>query len=121
RHDLLHRRKEHISTRRSAMLLKTLALICCHRQCRLLHRIDPARLSVRVYFRRRERLFQRCLSNIRYALKVMAVQNSASVISSHLRERAKSCASASPNSWQRATYEALGDSDWFCEGGFACE
>lgn len=58
------------------------------------------------------------LSNIRYALRAMAAENPASVISDHLRGRAKSCASASANSWQRATYEALADSDWFCEGGF---
>ena len=23
------------------------------------------------------------------------------------------------NSWQTATYEALAESDWFCDGGFA--
>jgi len=39
-------------------------------------------------------------------------------ISKHLRERAESCAQIHKNSWQKATFDALADSDWFCSGGF---
>jgi hypothetical protein len=60
------------------------------------------------------------INNMRYRLKKMAsAQVSAEKISAHLRETAESCAEVHANSWQRATFEALADSEWFCEGGFA--
>lgn len=59
------------------------------------------------------------INNMRYALKKMtATSDSAQRISAHLRERAESCAQVYENSWQRATFDALSDSEWFCSGGF---
>ena len=59
------------------------------------------------------------ISNMRHALKKMAATpGSAERIKRHLRERAESCAEVYKNSWQRATFDALADSDWFCSGGF---
>jgi len=59
------------------------------------------------------------IGNMRYALKKMAATPGfAERISKHLRERAESCAQIYKNSWQRATFDALADSDWFCAGGF---
>lgn len=59
------------------------------------------------------------ISNIRYALKKMAAMpGSAQQISQHLRDQAESRAQIHKNSWQRATYDALSGSEWFCDGGF---
>ena len=59
------------------------------------------------------------ISNMRHALKKMAATPGfADRIRQHLRERAESCAEVYKNSWQRATFDALADSDWFCSGGF---
>jgi hypothetical protein len=59
------------------------------------------------------------ISNMRYALKKMAATPGfAERIRQHLRERAESCAAVHKNSWQRATFDALAGSDWFCSGGF---
>jgi len=59
------------------------------------------------------------ISNMRYALKKMATTPGfTDRIRQHLRERAESCAEVYKNSWQRATFDALADSDWFCSGGF---
>ncbi len=58
------------------------------------------------------------LNNMRFGLREMARRNSHQEISDHLRGIAASCAAAHPNSWQRATYEALADSVWYCSGGF---
>lgn len=59
------------------------------------------------------------INNMRYALKKMAIApDSVHRISEHLRERAESCAQVYENSWQRATFDALADSEWFCSGGF---
>ena len=56
---------------------------------------------------------------MRHALKKMAAtQGFAERIRQHLRERAESCAEVYENSWQRATFDALADSDWFCSSGF---
>ncbi len=57
------------------------------------------------------------LNNIRYRLQQMSRRNTSQEICNHLRESAQSCAMAYPNSWQRATYEALSESEWFCSGG----
>lgn len=59
------------------------------------------------------------ISNMRHALKkIAATPGFAERIRQHLRERAESCAEVYENSWQRATFDALADSDWFCSGGF---
>lgn len=59
------------------------------------------------------------INNMRYALKKMAATpDSANRISAHLLDRAESCAQVHVNSWQRATFEALANSQWFCAGGF---
>lgn len=59
------------------------------------------------------------ISNMRHALKKMAATPGfAERIRQHLRERAESCAEVYENSWQRATFDALADSDWFCSSGF---
>lgn len=57
--------------------------------------------------------------NMRYALRKMAATAGFEQrIRQDLRGRAESCADVYENSWQRATYDALADSDWFCAGGF---
>lgn len=57
--------------------------------------------------------------NMRYALRKMAVTAGFEQrIRQDLRGRAESCADVYENSWQRATFDALADSDWFCAGGF---
>lgn len=58
------------------------------------------------------------LNDIKYGLREMAQRNSPEEISAHLRRVATSRAAAHENSWRRATYEALADSEWFCSGGF---
>lgn len=59
------------------------------------------------------------INNMRYVLRRMAeAPDSAHKISTHLRERAESCSKVYENSWQRATFDALADSHWFCSGGF---
>lgn len=60
------------------------------------------------------------ISNMRHALRKMTtVTGFEERISQHLRERAESCGEVYQNSWQRATFEALADSEWFCSGGFS--
>ncbi len=58
------------------------------------------------------------LNNIRFGLQELARRNTPQQISDHLRRRAESCAAVHVNSWQRATYDALANSTWFCSGGF---
>jgi hypothetical protein len=59
------------------------------------------------------------ISNMRYALTMLAAApNSTERISQHLWGRAESCAKVYGNSWQRSTFEALAESEWFCAGGF---
>lgn len=58
------------------------------------------------------------IGDIRFGLLVMAAENTPQKISDHLRQIAASRAAAHANSWRRATYEALADSEWFCSGGF---
>jgi hypothetical protein len=58
------------------------------------------------------------LNNIRFGLQQMAVRNTPEEIQSHLRREALSRAAAQTNSWQRATYEAFAESEWFSAGGF---
>ncbi|MHB1991642.1 hypothetical protein [Metallibacterium scheffleri] len=57
--------------------------------------------------------------NMRYALRKMAATAGFEQrIRQNLRGRAESCAAVYENSWQRATFEALADSEWFCASGF---
>lgn len=59
------------------------------------------------------------ISNMRYVLGKMAIApDPANQISQYLKERADGCAHVYQNSWQRATFDALSDSEWFCAGGF---
>ncbi|MDC7807999.1 hypothetical protein PQS31_14385 [Luteimonas sp BLCC-B24] len=58
------------------------------------------------------------ISDIRFGLISMSRRNAPHKISAHLREVALSRAAAHANSWRRAAYEALADSQWFCAGGY---
>jgi len=59
------------------------------------------------------------LTNIRFSLSTIAERGSAEDIRAFLLDRAASARHANLNSWQTATYDALVNSAWFCEGGFA--
>jgi hypothetical protein len=59
------------------------------------------------------------LTNIRFSLSNIAARGSPEDIQAFLLDRAASARHANLNSWQTATYEALAESAWFCEGGFA--
>ncbi|WP_129856382.1 HNH endonuclease [Streptomyces albidoflavus] len=62
------------------------------------------------------------VGNIRYYLTQLYEADTtqgAQRVSDHLREQAESRRQAHINSWQTATYSALADSSWFCQGGFA--
>ena len=59
------------------------------------------------------------LSNIRYGLHLVATgTNAANDLLAHLEREAQSRSALYQNSWQTAMYEALAQSDWFCDGGF---
>lgn len=59
------------------------------------------------------------LSNIRYGLNLVATgANAANELTAHLQREAQSRSAIHRNSWQTAMYEALAQSDWFCDGGF---
>ncbi|NEA65316.1 hypothetical protein [Streptomyces sp. SID12488] len=59
------------------------------------------------------------INNIRYALSQVFDRGGANEVQRHLEEQADSRRAAHINSWQTATYTALADSAWFCQGGFA--
>lgn len=59
------------------------------------------------------------LNDIKFGLQKLAERNTPNALSAHLRLEAESRAAAHTNSWRRATYEALADSEWFCTGGYA--
>jgi hypothetical protein len=59
------------------------------------------------------------MNNIKFGLQTMLSRNTPQAIRDHLRGEAESRAAVHENSWQRATYEALSDSVWFCSGGFS--
>lgn len=42
-------------------------------------------------------------------------------VAAHLARQARSCRSANMNSWRAAMYDALAESDWYCNGGFRGE
>lgn len=58
------------------------------------------------------------LRNIRFALQKISENNPPQIVRDHLKSEADSRAAAHPNSWQRAAYAALVDSEWFWSGGF---
>jgi hypothetical protein len=58
------------------------------------------------------------VNDIRFGLERMLRSGSSHEIRTHLLEAAETRARAHSNSWRRATYEALADSEWFCNGGF---
>lgn len=59
------------------------------------------------------------LSNIRYGLNlVVSGVNAENDLRAHLRREAQSRSALYRNSWQTAMYEALSQSDWFCNGGY---
>jgi hypothetical protein len=59
------------------------------------------------------------ISNIRGHLAGPQADSGRFGIRDHLLSIAASHRSTRLNSWQAATYAAMADSDWFCEGGFA--
>ena len=59
------------------------------------------------------------INNMRYMLnKISESSSSLQGIRAYLIERSESCAQVYQNSWQRATFDALANSDWFCSEGF---
>lgn len=58
------------------------------------------------------------LLNICHQLRGIYEIGGAALVQIELRERAISCQQARRNGWRTATYQALADSDWFCDGGF---
>ncbi|MFA1539400.1 HNH endonuclease [Actinomadura monticuli] len=62
------------------------------------------------------------LNNIKFHLEQLYhsnIANGAVLIRDHLRSQAASRHRVHINSWQSATYHALADSDWYCDGGFS--
>lgn len=58
------------------------------------------------------------LTDIRYTLNTLYVETGTQGLNDHLNQQAKSYSKAHVNSWQTSTYQAMADSDWFCDGGF---
>lgn len=58
------------------------------------------------------------LSDIRYQLEGLYEKAGVDAVREHLSESASSRYDNHINSWQTALYQAMRDSDWFCEGGF---
>ncbi|QRM45805.1 HNH endonuclease (plasmid) [Rhizobium sp. BG4] len=58
------------------------------------------------------------ISNIRYSLEMVAAKGTPEDVRLTLLERAESARRVNLNSWQTATYQALADSYWYCNGGF---
>jgi hypothetical protein len=61
------------------------------------------------------------LLSIRHELTGLFEEAGVVAVREQLFDRAASCRHARVNSWRTATYEALWNNDWFCEGGFALE
>jgi hypothetical protein len=59
------------------------------------------------------------LSNIRGYLESSVAKQGAQGIREYLLDQALSCRMNRQNSWEAASYTALGESDWFCDGGYA--
>ena len=58
------------------------------------------------------------LECIRHQLRSMYNAGGIELVRTELRDRAESCQYARRNGWRTATYRALADSEWFCDGGF---
>ena len=58
------------------------------------------------------------ISDIRYRLIDLHIKAGMNEVSSYLREEEETRSRNNINSWQRAMFQALADSDWFCDGGF---
>ncbi|WP_421167071.1 HNH endonuclease [Aeromonas dhakensis] len=58
------------------------------------------------------------ISDIRYRLIDLHQKVGMNEVRSYLREEEISRSRNNINSWQRAMFQALADSDWFCDGGF---
>lgn len=56
------------------------------------------------------------LSELRYELAYMSDEESRR---DHLQQRAESCKKVHKNSWQTALHQALANSPWYCDAGFA--
>ncbi|WP_430415299.1 hypothetical protein [Parasphingorhabdus sp.] len=61
------------------------------------------------------------ITNIRYALGRIDERGGAMDIQVFLSEQAESARLVHQNSWRAATYEALAQSNWFCDGGYAAD
>jgi hypothetical protein len=59
------------------------------------------------------------LVNIRHLLEGMYQASGRDAVRDHLVARTASIMAVRRNSWQLATYRALSESDWYCDGGFA--
>jgi hypothetical protein len=59
------------------------------------------------------------LANIEFYLSELFQHRGADGVREHLEEQALSRYQAQVNSWQTATYQALAESDWLCNGGFS--
>lgn len=58
------------------------------------------------------------LTNINYTLNKLFAAGGKEAVFEYLNENAESRNQSHINSWQAAFYNALKNSDWFCEGGF---
>lgn len=58
------------------------------------------------------------INDLRFGLEKIIQSGTKNDVRHHLQETAQSCAHANPNSWRRAMYEGLIESEWFCSGGF---
>lgn len=58
------------------------------------------------------------LSDIRYELNKLYEKAGMGTVREHLNQSALSRYDNHINSWQTAMYQALADSEWFCDGGF---
>lgn len=58
------------------------------------------------------------LLNIRHQLLSLHRSGGLVLVRNDLRGRAESCEQARWNGWRTATFHALADCDWFCDGGF---
>src|ERR1700733_621091 len=61
------------------------------------------------------------LRNVQGYLRDLFLSARPTILRSHLAERAESCMRSRRNSWQTATYFALTNSDWYCDGGLNFE
>jgi hypothetical protein len=59
------------------------------------------------------------IGNIRGHLVRNVSKQGAAGIRAYLADQAESCREVRLNSWEAASYSALSESDWFCDGGYA--